>query len=355
MRRLADIKWRLLAGAMLVVAALGGSIALIRPALVAPDKDDDRDQAATIAGAPARVTIKNDVAVLTLSPAEQENAGVATTRLAPAPALRVTPAFGNVIDAAPLSDLSYRYAAAESDIQSAEAKLAVARAAFERATILHRDQQNISTAQLQSAEGSFEAEKAALAAARSRLAMVAANAQEAWGGVLGAALIGHAPLISDLVERRDYLVSVTAPPGVDMAAAPAAATARISGGAEVGLAFVSPAASVNPKLQGRSYFYKSPAENGLLPGMNLEVSLTVEVPEPGFVVPEAALVWQQGRAWIYLRTGTTSFERREIVPDRPAPDGGYVVADLPADVQIVVRGAQMLLSEEYRAQAPIED
>ena len=89
--------------------------------------------------------------------------------------------------------------------------------------------------------------------------------------------------------------------------------------------------------------------------MNLEVSFTLEVPEPGFVVPEAALVWQQGKAWIYLRTGATSFERREIVPERPAPDGGYIVTHLPADAQIVVRGAQMLLSEEYRAQAPIED
>jgi hypothetical protein len=72
-------------------------------------------------------------------------------------------------------------------------------------------------------------------------------------------------------------------------------------------------------------------------------------------VPEAAIVWLQGKAWIYLRTGATGFERREIVPDRLTQDGRTIVTGLPADAQIVIRGAQMLLSEEFRSQAPIED
>ena len=32
-----------------------------------------------------------------------------------------------------------------------------------------------------------------------------------------------------------------------------------------------------------------------------------------------------------------------------------MVPGLPPDAQIVVRGAQMLLSEEFRAQVPVED
>ena len=61
-------------------------------------------------------------------------------------------------------------------MQTATAKLAVSRAAFERAKILYKDQQNISAAQLQGAEGSFEVDKAALAAAQSRLA----TAEDKW-------------------------------------------------------------------------------------------------------------------------------------------------------------------------------
>jgi hypothetical protein len=321
---------------------------------VTPGKGDE-DDAESVVHAPMRVTIKNGVVVLTLSAADQLNDGIVTTALAPAPENHVVIGYGSVLDAANLADLSNRYLGDESAVQTAQAKLAVSRAALERARVLHRDQQNISTAQLQDAEGNFEIDKAAFAAARSRRSTGAAGVRQAWGNVLGAALIGQTPLISDLIERRDYLVKVTLPPGATVAVPPITATTTASGGSEIALDFISPATSTDPRLQGVSYFYKASAESGLLPGLHLEVSLTTKGTERGFVVPEPAVVWSQGKAWVYLRTGPTTFERREISPDHPAPDGGYIVAGVSADAQIVVRGAQMLLSEEFRAQAPIED
>ena len=116
-----------------------------------------------------------------------------------------------------------------------------------------------------------------------------------------------------------------------------------------------PATSTNPKLQGTTWFYRAPADGGLLPGLNFTVSLAVETAEHGLIVPEAAVVWLQGKSWIYLRRGATKFERREIVPDRMAQDGGTIVTGLSGDSEIVIRGAQVMLSEEFRSQAPIED
>ena len=46
----------------------------------------------------------------------------------------------------------------------------------------------------------------------------------------------------------------------------------------------------------------------------------------GVAVPASAVVWWQGRAWIYQRTGASSFTRMTIATDLPAPDGGYIVA-----------------------------
>lgn len=343
-------KWR----AVVLAITLASAGASMLGIFATPGRGDE-DDAESVVHAPQRVTIKNGVVVLTLSAKDQENIGIATTRPSPAPEQHVTIGYGNVLDGADLTDLSNRYLEAKSGAQTAEAKLAVSRAAFERAKILHRDQQNVSTAQLQDAEGNFAMDKAALAAAQSRLSTVAASARQNWGNVLGAALTAEAPLITDLVKRRDYLIKVTLPPGAAVTTPPAAATTAMSGGPEIRLDFVSPATSTDPRLQGVSYFYKAPAESGLLPGLHLEVSLIVKTAESGSVVPEAAVVWLQGKPWIYLRTGTTSFERRQIVPNRPAPDGGYIVTGLPADAQIVLRGAQMLLSEEFRSQAPIED
>lgn len=327
---------------------------IVAAGLCATPGHGDEDDAESAVHAPMRVTVKNGVVVLTLSAADQRNDGIVTAEPQAAPARTEVEGYGTVLDAAGLTELSNRYAAAESAVATAEARLAVSRAAFDRAKVLHQDRENISTAEFQTAQGKFAVDKAELAAARSRLGTVAASARQDWGNALGEALIAHAPLVADLVDRRVYLVKVTLPPGVR--AAPAATvTAHMTGGPSIRLDFVSPATSADPQLQGVSYFFKAPAESGLLPGLKFAVPLPGEAAGGGIVVPEAAVVWLQGKAWIYRRTGATTFERRQIAPDRMAPDGGYIVSGLPAHAEIVLRGAQMLLSEEFRAQAPIED
>jgi hypothetical protein len=349
------LDWRRVTGAVLIALVVGAGLGSLLPWLLGPGKAEDEGKTERTVGPPSRLTMKNGVAVLTLSAAERQNGGIETAGLSPPTAPEAVIGYGTVLDAAPLAEFGNQYLEAETQVQTATAKLAVSRAAFERAKVLYKDQQNISTAQLQGAEGSFEVDKAALAAAQSRLRSVAASARQAWGGVLGAALVDRTPLIAALIERNDYLVKVTLPPGTAIGTPPETATARLHDGNQIGLAFVSPATATDPRLQGLSYLYHARAEGALLPGMNLDVRLPAEALERGVVVPEAAVVWLQAKAWVYLRMNPTTFERRAIAPDRAGPDGGYVVTGLPPDAEIVVRGAQMLLSEEFRAQVPIED
>ena len=247
-----------------------------------------------------------------------------------------------------------RHLDAENAVATATARLAVSRAAHERAKLLYNDRQNMSAAQLQQAEGSFEVDKAALAASRAQRDTIGASARLMWGGTLGAALIERAPLAARLVERRDYLVKVTLPPGAGAAAPPETATARAHGG-DIALTLVSAATTTDPRLQGLSYFYAAAADGALLPGMNLAVSLAGEAGERGLVVPEAAVIWLTGKAWVYERSDATTFLRRDIAADRAALDGGYIVAGIAPETEIVVRGAQMLLSEEFRSQVAVED
>lgn len=343
-------------GAVMIVLALGAGTGLLAPRLFAPSRAEDADNADRAASPkPPRVTMKNGFAAVTLSAAEQQASGIETARAAQAPAQESVVGYGAVLDSTPLSELSNRYLAAKSEVATATAKLAVARGAFERAKILYKDRQNMSAAQLEAAQGSFEVDRAMLDAAQSRLRGMAASARQAWGGVLGAALTERTVLITRLIEREDYLVRVTLPPGAAGATPPETASVRLDGGRELSLAYLSPAPAIDPRLQGIGYLYRASADSALLPGMNLEVLLAVPKSGQRVVVPEAAVVWLEGKAWIYLRTGPITFVRRDIVPDRTAPDGGYLVSGLPPNPEIVVRGAQMLLSEEFRAQVPIED
>ena len=61
----------------------------------------------------------------------------------------------------------------------------------------------------------------------------------------------------------------------------------------------------------------------------------------------SAIVWWQDKGWVYRRIDPARFARAEVSTDLPAPGGGYVVAGLPNGVEIVTRGAQLLLSEEF--------
>jgi hypothetical protein len=348
-------KRRRIAVAVLLVLAVGGGLASLFDMVLDRDEAGHDDDESGKVNPPTRLTMQDGIAVLVLSAADQRNSGIETAHPVPLPAKETLVGFGTVLDPAPLSELSDRYLEAETQVQTSAAKLMLSRAAFERAKILHRDQQNISTAQLQAAEGGFEVDKAALAAARTRQTILAAAARQAWGRALGAALTDRDPLLARLIERRDYLVKVTLPPGAMVAAAPEQAIARLNAATEIPLTFVSPATTVDPRLQGISYLYRAPADAALLPGLNLQVLLAVSLVQRGVVMPEAAVVWLNGKAWVYLRMDPNTFHRREIAPDRTAPDGGYIVPDVPLAAEIVVRGAQMLLSEEFRAQVPIED
>jgi hypothetical protein len=302
---------------------------------------------------PLRVSTENGTPVITLDAATQRRNGIATSLPAPASYFEQVRAYATVLDLARLTDLSNSYANARAQQQTAQARLAASKTAFERALRLYRDQQNVSQAQLQAAEATSRADLAALAAADSQTRTLAATAQQEWGPVLGSALVEGSPMLGRLIDRRDLLLQVTLPPGVALPAPPATAAIETGKSSRAAIAFVSPATRTDPKIQGVSFFYLVAAASGVLPGMNLLVLLPSGPRVEGVTVPAAAIVWWQDRAWAYRRTGPETFARVMIPTELPAPGGGFVVKDLPKNAEFVIRGAQSLLSEEFRAQIEV--
>jgi hypothetical protein len=341
-------KFRLVALLLLAFAIGGvlGSFYLI-PSHADEDSDNDNPNPAV------RLTIKDGVPTLTLTAEEQQNAGIIAVKLDTAPARNYMRGFGTVLDPAGLADLENQYLEAETQVAAAKSRLASSQAAYLRAQVLNKDQQNVSTAQLQSARSSFDVDTNALAAAQARTKAIIANTRQAWGETIAEALASGGPQINDLLARNHYLVRVTLPPDVTISTPPETASA-LYGATDVRLRFVSLASTADPKLQGISYLYEAPAQN-LLPGLALEVTLAVASEQSGLIVPDSAVVWLEGKPWIYIRTQPTIFIRKGINPASSAPRDAFVVSGLPADAQIVIQGAQMLLSEEFRASVPVED
>ena len=303
---------------------------------------------------PQRVSMENGMPVITLDAAAQREDGIETAVLKNAPYQDQLRAYGTVLDLRLLTELANGYANAKAQVQTAQAKLAASQTAFERAQKLYKDQQNMSAAQLQAAEAAFRVDQAGLAAAQSQLHTLAVTAQRNWGQALGQALVETAPLLARLIAGRDVLLQVTLRPGQVMAPPLPDASVQLHDGSRVPLRFVSAATKTDPRIQGLSFFFTAPAESGLLPGMSVVALLPSGQTIEGATVPASAIVWQQGRAWAYFRTGPQTFARRAVTTNLPTPGGDYVVKGIPDNAEVVVQGAQALLSEEFRAQLSTE-
>jgi multidrug efflux pump subunit AcrA (membrane-fusion protein) len=84
------------------------------------------------------------------------------------------------------------------------------------------------------------------------------------------------------------------------------------------------------------------------------MNLTAYLPEgselKGVLVPKSAVVLWQGKSWVYVRKDADHFVRRETPTDVPTAEGWFVTQGLAPGDQTVVKGAQLLFSEEFRSQ-----
>jgi hypothetical protein len=301
---------------------------------------------------PTRISTENGIAVITLDDKTQRTSGIETSKLRTAPYREQVRAYGMVLDLARLTELNNSYINAKAKVQTTEAKLAASKVAFDSAQSLIKSQLETS-ASLAQAKATFLADQAAIAAAESQVRTLSATAYQEWGAVLGKALVDGSATITRLIEREDFLLQITVPPATTVVKPPATGAIEVGKGARAEITYISPATRTDPRIQGVSFFYTTPAESNVLPGMNVLAFLPSGEAVEGVTVPAEAVVWWQDRAWIYRRTDAQTFVRNQIATEQPAPEGGFIVRDLPPDADIVTRGAQLLLSEEFRVQIQV--
>jgi hypothetical protein len=352
-------KGRSLLLVLICVALLGGLAALVIFGYV-----EGREEAALEAEReepikpPLRVTLpERGEPVITLDEDAQEAIGLKLANLPAAKYQDQVRAYGSVLDLTTLTTLNTNYVTAVSQLNSARARLAASIPAFARAQALYAKNFG-NLVQVQATEATLIADRASVDAAQSQVRTLRATAMQEWGPVIGNAMVVDGGLITRLIERVEFLLQITLPPGVHIDDIPATASVEVggnSGRAEV--RYISPATRADPRIQGISYFYAAAANTGVLPGMNVRAFLANGAPVDGVIVPHSAIVWWAGRAWVYRQISPTTFSRHPIPTDMPADkDAGYVVpaSTFAPGERIVVQAGQLLLSEEFRAQIQVE-
>ena len=297
-----------------------------------------------------RVSVQNGVTVLTLDSETQSKLGLKVAALRETSMRETLIAPAVVIAVQDLVTLRTSYVEAQSRLEKARANADVARKEYDRLSALYHDDQNASQKALQAAEGASRADAAEVRAASAELDLQASAVHENWGSVVEKWVTGGGSSLHDVLDLRVMLVQITLPAGQN--AAPKTVSLEMPGAVFARATMVSQFPRVDPRLQGISLLYELPARPSLAPGLNLVAHLSIGRILQGVIVPESAVVWSEGKAWVYQQTGPNRFTRRAVMTDTPADRGYFVAHDISPGDKVVVGGAQLLLSEEFRPPVP---
>jgi hypothetical protein len=260
-----------------------------------------------------------------------------------------TQAYVTVLDPGGLADMRRSYLSAISAAGKSKAALDATREEYGRMKTLY-EEKNVSDKAFQSAEASFRADEADTAAARDAVRAVELSADQQWGGTIAGWIKSGSGSFARLARQEDVLLQVTLPQGHSADGAPTGLKVILPSGKAAAIKFVSHAPRTDPRIQGLSFFYIASAkESGLLPGMSASAVFPSGPPITGLLVPASAVVWWQGHAWAYVRTGADTFTRREVLKGEPVEGGWFASKGFSAKDLIVIKGAETLLSQEFLA------
>lgn len=297
-----------------------------------------------------RVSTQGGETVITIDKATRIKSAIVVTLLKPVSHQEEIRAYGMVLELQSLVDLHNSYAVAKAQLEKDKASLESSSKAYERLKILHEDNRNISDKNLQTAQAIWRSDEANVHAAQETLNTLYATVQQQWGDVIFQWMSNESPSFERLVKKQDILIQITLPSDTNLLSASQTALVQALNKTLVTAKFLSQSPHTDSRIQGMSFFYIVPVHNGLLPGMNMLAYLQNGPEVTGVVVPASAVVWLQGKAWLYLQKNEDHFIRREISTETPVKDGWFVSKGLLAGDRIVVGGAQLLLSEEFSSQ-----
>jgi multidrug efflux system membrane fusion protein len=256
-------------------------------------------------------------------------------------------AYATVIDLQPLFDLRNRSAAARADRESAQAQVDASRAQYERDRVLFEDDRNVSQKSLQDARAVMQTNQAKLQAAEAAQNSLDAILRQQFGEALAsAATVPVSDFFRQLLAGRAVVLLVTLPANNG---APANITVDGLDGHPVSARKLSASPQSDPAIQGNPYFYATESVLPVGTRTTARVSLS-DKSTPGLLIPESAVVWYGGQPWVYVRTAADHFTRRSVPAASPVDRGFLATSGFRAGDQVVVGGAQLLLSEELRPQ-----
>ncbi len=336
----------------LSLACLLGVSALLTSAVWA---DDDDISPAANQAKPATGHVDPDA--LTLDQAAQKLAGIATQTLAAVNQQAEFTAYGMVLNPEPLLNIRQQYLAASAQQDSAQARYSEAEHNLARTRNLHQ-QDIVSTRRLQEQQAVWQADKANLASNSYQQQLISANSRLLWGDTLTSWFTrAQDKNAAQLLEHRAQLLQITLPANTQLNPSVKLIHIQAQGQRQTAIpaSFIAASPQVDPVSQGQRYFFK--CEPCRLPfGAHITAWIpTDQQTSSGVEIPQSALVWHLGQAFVFVKNDAEHFSRRALNQYTANSHGYFVASGLQASDQLVITGAQTLLSQQLKGLIPDED
>jgi hypothetical protein len=302
----------------------------------------------------SRVSEKSGVNTVQLSAATQQNSGITTAKLSASNFSNATSSFGTVVAIDGLIEAKSKTLSLASDVNIARAASKNNIVQYQRLKSLNADDKNVSDKVVQDALALVNADKGTILASELQLKNLKSQLALQWGEPL-AQLASNAklpPHLANLLTRKNVLLQVNLPStSTPPVAGDTIQITPLNETTAVTAIYVSPATLSDATVAGKTYYYSAPAEL-LRIGMRVQVASNASASaSTGAVIPNSAVVWHGGKPWAYFKQASLKdsdqFVRKPILTDAEM-NGGWFNANVDANAEVVVSGAQLLLSEEFK-------
>ncbi len=298
-----------------------------------------------------RVTEKDGISTVALSPAVQQNSGIKTAQVKALSYQGEIKSFGTVVALDTLINAKTQLLNLKSALATSQTSYQQHRNQYVRLKALNADDKNVSDLAVQEALALMNYDQTMIDSKTIEINNLKSSVRLTWGKSLATLALSNQPnaMFSQLMARKNVLIQVSLPFSTpDPKNGDIVALTPLNSNNSIKASYISAATQADMNGAGKTFYYTAPANN-LRIGMRVavEMSMAKNARNNGVIIPSSAVIWYAGTPWAYFKEDHHQFIRKPISADIEV-DTGWFNPSFSADSEVVVRGAQLLLSEEFK-------
>ena len=260
-------------------------------------------------------------------------------------------AFGEIVDISSLLEDRESFIASRGKESATAALVDQLKIEFSRAKVLFNDHRNISEREFQEAKYRLEVAQSEFRNLTNSRVALRDRLISRWGKeIFGWIEDGKSSQLHELLDTKKSIARIDFPVSNETAAASqnlvVTPVRRASESANA--KYISDDFRATEKAMGINKLFL--VDRYFPVGTKLQTIIGSGSDEDGVLIPLSAVVWHVGKAWVYTTKDGSHFSRKELVNPNDVGEGWFDSQTFNVGDEVVVVGAQLLLSEELKYQ-----